>query len=386
MKVFSIEPKGNKPIIAICYDFDKTLSPTDMQAQGFIQSVNCDVTTFWRESNALANKNDMDQNLSWMYKMVKEADGNLIPKRETLEEYGSRVKLFPGVDTWFERVNEYAKSKGIIIEHYIISSGLKEMIDGTSIAKKGVFKKVYASAFYYNDRGVAVWPAQTINFTGKTQYLFRISKGVLNVNDPAVNNYFEPDEIRIPFRNIIYIGDSDTDIPCMKLVTSNGGHAIGVYDGDSKDKTKVQKMIHDNRISYYAEADYRKGKALERIVKAIIDQTSSNEAIESIKTKCIRETVEAYDGKTIEEQKRKDLIIELDNSGNFTNTHTIVKKLKRIDWNGDEREELYRIALINTQIKWILKDPDIADFYMKNINKENVLSDAAMEVKRLIEE
>ena len=113
----------------------------------------------------------------------------------------------------------------------------------------------------------------------------------------AVNNHFEPDEIRIPFRNKIYIGDSDTDIPCMKLVTSNGGHAIGVYDCDSKDKTMVQKMIHDNRISYYAEADYRKGKALERIVKAIIDQTSSNEAIESIKTKCIKETVDAYDGK-----------------------------------------------------------------------------------------
>ena len=172
----------------------------------------------------------------------------------------------------------------------------------------------------------------------------------------------------------------------MKLVTSNGGHAIGVYDCDSKDKTKVQKMIHDNRISYYAEADYRKGKALERIVKAIIDQTSSNEAIESIKTKCIKETVDAYDGKTIEEQKRKDLIIELDNSGNFTNTHTIVKKLKHIDWNDDEREEMYRIALINTQIKWILKDPDIADFYLKNIEKEKVLSDAAKEVKRLIEE
>lgn len=386
MKLYTVEPKGNKPIIAICYDFDKTLSPTDMQAQGYIQSVNCDVTAFWRESNDLANKNGMDQNLSWMYKMVKEADGYIIPKKETLEEYGSRVKLFPGVDTWFERVNEYAKTKGIIIEHYIISSGLKEMIDGTSIAKKGVFKKVYASAFYYNDRGVAVWPAQTINFTGKTQYLFRISKGVLNVNDPAVNNYFEPDEIRIPFRNIIYIGDSDTDIPCMKLVTSNGGHAIGVYDCDSKDKTKVQKMIHDNRISYYAEADYRKGKALERIVKAIIDQTSSNEAIESIKTKCIKETVDAYDGKTIEEQKRKDLIIELDNSSSFTNTHTVVKKLKHIDWNDKEREEMYRIALINTQIKWILKDTDIADFYMKNINKEKILSEAAKEVKRLIEE
>lgn len=385
METYAIEPREEKPIIAICYDFDRTLSPTDMQAQGYIQSVNCDVTSFWRESNKLADNNDMDQNLAWMYKMVQEADGKIIPKRKTLEEYGSGVKLFPGVDTWFERINKYAVRKGIIVEHYVISSGLKEMIEGTSIAQKGVFKKIYASSFYYNEKGVAVWPAQTINFTGKTQYLFRISKGVLNVNDPAVNTYFAPDEIRIPFRNIIYIGDSDTDIPCMKLVTTNGGHAIGVYDCDSKDKSKVQKMIHDNRISYYAEADYRKGKELESIVKAIIDQTSTHEAIEKIRVKCLRETFEAYDGKTIEEQKRKDLIIELDNSGSFTNTHTVVKKLKNIDWNDSEREELYKIAITNTQVRWILKDPDISDFYKKILNKGKSKSDTAKEVIRLIE-
>lgn len=385
MATFAIEPKEDRPIIAICYDFDKTLSPTDMQAQGYIQSVNYDISSFWRESNELADNNDMDQNLAWMYKMVQEATGNIIPKREKLEEYGAGVKLFPGVDTWFERINKYADRKSIIIEHYVISSGLKEMIEGTSIAKKGVFKKIYASAFYYNERGVAVWPAQTINFTGKTQYLFRISKGVLNVNDPAVNTFFAPDEIRIPFRNIIYIGDSDTDIPCMKLVTTNGGHAIGVYDCDSQDKSKVQKMIHDNRISYYAEADYRKGKELEHIVKAIIDQTSTNEVIESIKVKCLRETFETYDGKTIEEQKRKDLIIELDNSGSFTNTHTVVKKLKNIDWDDSEREELYKIAITNTQVRWILKDSDISDFYKMNLSKERNQSDAAREVMELIE-
>ena len=144
-------------------------------------------------------------------------------------------------------------------------------------------------------------------------------------------------------------------------------------------------MIHDNRISYYAEADYRKGKELESIVKAIIDQTSTHEAIEKIRVKCLRETFEAYDGKTIEEQKRKDLIIELDNSGSFTNTHTVVNKLKNIDWNDSEREELYKIAITNTQVRWILKDPDISDFYKKILNKGKSKSDTAKEVIRLIE-
>ncbi|MBQ3906932.1 MAG: haloacid dehalogenase-like hydrolase, partial [Lachnospiraceae bacterium] len=168
---------GNK-VLAICYDFDKTLSPTDMQAQGYIQSVGYDVDEFWKKTNALASANEMDSNLAYMYVMMDEARGKLVFNRKKLEEYGSKVELFPGVAEWFDRMNAYGKQHGITVEHYIISSGLKEMIDGTDIAKRGVFKKVYASSFYYDERGVAIWPAQVVNFTNKTQFLFRIVKGV----------------------------------------------------------------------------------------------------------------------------------------------------------------------------------------------------------------
>lgn len=378
--------KSLRPIIAICYDFDKTLSPTDMQAQGYIQSVNYDVKTFWQESNDLARQNDMDQNLAYMYKMKQEARGNFILNREKLEEYGSKVSLFPGVDTWFESINSYAEDKSAIVEHYVISSGLKEMIEGTSVAKAGVFKAIYASSFYYDDRGEVEWPAQVVNFTSKTQYLFRISKGVLDVNDSDVNDHYEPEDIRIPFRNIIYIGDSDTDIPCMKVVTLYGGHAIGVYDCDNLDKSKVQKMIHDNRISYYAAADYREGSELDTIVKAIIDRTCHNEVLEHMRTKYRRETADAYDGKTIEQQRRKDLIIELRSSGSFSSTHATIRKLCLIEWNPDEREQLYRIAVENTQVGWILRDPDLRAFYERLLAEESSLSKAAEAIKEAIEE
>jgi hypothetical protein len=154
------------------------------------------------------------------------------------------------------------------------------MIEGTAVA--GEFEKIYASSFYYNDRGIAVWPAQVINYTNKTQFLFRISKGVLEVNDPSVNDPVAPEALRVPFRNMVYIGDSDTDIPCMKLVNSNGGHSIGVYNAETKDKTKVHKMMRDRRIKYFVPADYREGSELDVLVKAIIDNTVTGEVLESI--------------------------------------------------------------------------------------------------------
>ena len=182
--------KEKYPVLAICYDFDKTLSPDDMQAQGYIQSVGYDTAQFWQESNSMASDNDMDNNLAYMYKMVQESEGNFIFNKNKLAEYGSKVTLFNGVDSWFERIKEYGRERNVIVEHYIISSGLKEMIEGTKIAKNGAFEKIYASSFYYNSRGVAKWPAQVINFTSKTQFLFRIEKGVLDINDPGVNDYF----------------------------------------------------------------------------------------------------------------------------------------------------------------------------------------------------
>ncbi len=271
-----------KKILAICYDFDKTLSPTDMQAQGYIQSVGFDVTEFWRLTDELAKANEMDSNLAYMYVMVDEARGRLIFNRKMLEEYGSKVALFPGVSEWFDRMNKYGEEKGITIEHYIISSGLKEMIDGTEIAKRGVFKRVYASSFYYNDRGEAVWPAQVVNYTNKTQYLFRISKGALDVSDEkGVNKYIKEEDLRVHFRNMVYIGDSDTDIPCMKLVNINGGHSIGVYNPDTKDKSKLIDLLRDNRIRYMLPADYSEGSEMDKLIRNIIDKTAAYEQLEA---------------------------------------------------------------------------------------------------------
>ena len=281
--------KGDLPVIALCYDFDRTLTPDDMQAQGYIQSVGYDVKQFWKETDLLAHTQGMDANLAYMYKMVKEAEGNLVLTREALMDYGSRVRTFPGVEGWFERIRSYGKQEGVIVEHYIISSGLKEMIEGTAMAKAGAFERIYASAFCYDKNGVAVWPAQAVNYTNKTQFLFRIEKGALDVNDPAVNDYFPPDKLRVPFRDMIYIGDSDTDIPCMKLVSTNGGYAVGVYDPNTKNKDKVKKMIRDRRIRYFAPADYTEGSELDILVRSIIRRTAANEALEKEHARCREE-------------------------------------------------------------------------------------------------
>ena len=266
--------KEDKPVVAICYDFDKTLSPDDMQAQGYIQSVGYDVAEFWNQSNKIATENEMDSNLAYMYLMCKEAEGKFNLTREKLQEYGSKVSLFKGVKDWFRRVDEYGKRKNVIVEHYVISSGLKEMIEGTEIYKQGAFQKVYASAFYYDENGNAIWPAQVVNFTNKTQYLFRISKGTVEINDPGVNEVFAREDIRVPFTNMIYVGDSATDIPFMKLVCSYGGLSIGVYNENTGDKRAVEKILCENRINHACPANYEKDSELEKIVFNVIDKVA----------------------------------------------------------------------------------------------------------------
>ena len=285
---YNRKTKEDLPVVAICYDFDKTLSPDDMQAQGYIQSVGYDVAQFWKDTNDFAEQNDMDVNLAYMFKMVQEAEGKLIFNRDKLAEYGSKVKVFPGVETWFERIREYGRQKGVIVEHYIISSGLREMIEGTAMADS--FTRIYANSFFYNEKGIAQWPALVVNYTNKTQFLFRIEKGVLDINGPGVNEFYNPEDLRVPFRNMVYIGDSDTDIPCMRLVNSLGGHSIGVYNPETNDKTKVYKMIRDNRIKYFAAADYNEDTEIDLLVKAIIDRTAINEKLEAEHVKSVEET------------------------------------------------------------------------------------------------
>lgn len=385
-KEYERKHKEANPVVAICYDFDKTLSPDDMQAQGYIQSVGYNVPDFWKKSNSLASDNEMDQNLAYMYTMKQESEGKVLFTKEKLAEYGASVQLFPGVEQWFERIREYGKSQGVIVEHYIISSGLKEMIEGTSVAKAGAFEKIYASSFYYNEKGVAVWPAQVVNYTNKTQFLFRIEKGVLDINDSAVNESFSPEEMRVPFRNIIYIGDSDTDIPCMKLVTSYGGHSIGVYNAESKDKTKVYKMMRDGRIKYFATADYREGTELDLLVKAIINRTAANEALEALHYKYKIERIKADKESNEEERKRTDLLIALENSGSFATTHSLISELQEIDnWSYEEKEILFQIALDNSQVHYILRDLDVETFYKKLLKSMKTMTSNAQEIKDILE-
>ncbi|MFM1534943.1 haloacid dehalogenase-like hydrolase [Helcococcus ovis] len=375
----NIDKKNKKPIIAICYDFDKTLSPDDMQAQGFIQSIGYEVNEFWKESNKLAVENEMDTNLAYMYLMTK--NKNLT--KQDLKEYGSKVGLFPGVDTWFDRINHYGNEHGVEVEHYIISSGLKEMIEGTIISDK--FKKIYASSFYFDEDGVAVWPAQAVNYTNKTQFLFRIKKGVLDINDQNVNNHYEGDKKRVPFRNMIYIGDSDTDVPCMTLVNMNGGHSIGVYNAETNDKSKVFKMLEDRRIRYYSQADYQENSDLELLVKQIINRTVTNEILEHRFYNALHEKDDELKNQSDEEKYKEDLINKLEDSTSFSHTHSLIHEMSKIDsWTSSQKNKLIKVALSNTQVKFILKDKDLFAFY-KNIY-ENVASQDAVILQKLIED
>jgi hypothetical protein len=203
-------------------------------------------------------------------------------RRKDFTAHGKTVALFPGVKGWFARTNAYARKNGIKLEHFIISSGIKEMIEASGIANK--FKKIFASSFGYDANGVARWPALAINYTTKTQYLFRINKGALSVHEHGlVNEYIPHDKRPVPFSNIVFIGDGETDIPCMRLVRDQGGHSIAVYrPGSTKQKKKASKLITDRRADFIAPADYSKGKQLDKIVNAIIDKIAAGTAVSAL--------------------------------------------------------------------------------------------------------
>ncbi len=267
-----------KPIVALMYDFDKTLSPKNMQDYGFMDGLDMTSEEFWAECTKLTKANGMDSILSYMYLMLEKGRSKFLLKREKFQQLGKSVKLFPGVNTWFTRINEYCAGQGLQCEHYIISSGLKEIIEGTPIA--GEFKEIYAAEFLYDKDGLAQWPAMAVNYTSKTQFLYRINKGVLDVTEQrALNEYVPEDKRRIPFRNMIYFGDGDTDIPCMKLTKVNGGHSFVVYQ---KDKHESERLISENRVNFACKADYRKGSPLEKAVLAVIDNIAATEKLKAL--------------------------------------------------------------------------------------------------------
>lgn len=277
---------SDKVKIAIMYDFDKTLCTKDMQEYSFIPKVNLSVNDFWSKATKLAKQNKMDRILAYMYLMLKEARHEEVPiTRKDFVALGKDLEFYEGVETWFKRIDSYAKANDIIIEHYIISSGLKEIIEGSSIYEN--FKEVFACEFFYDASGVACWPKNVVNYTTKTQFLFRINKGVLDLsNDDELNKYTAANERDIPFRNMIYIGDGLTDVPCMKLVKVNGGVSIAVYK--KRRSEIVKELLLDNRVNYLENANYLENSELEKLVKEIILNMRGKDLLEKRQAKQLK--------------------------------------------------------------------------------------------------
>jgi len=264
--------------MAIAYDFDGTLAPGNMQEHSFIPNLDLEVSAFWAETKENAKNQDMDEILSYMQLMLKKASERNIPIRRTdIRNHGKDIKFFTGVEAWFNRVNEYAEKQEVEVDHYIISSGLREMIKGTVIGKE--FRFIFASGFSYDANQVAEWPALAVNYTNKTQYLFRINKGINNSYDNQSINKFTPDEERpIPFSNIVYIGDGETDIPCMKMLKYQGGTSIAVFNPEKRGSKKRRapkqiagELVAHGRADFAIPADYSDGSILDQVVKAVID-------------------------------------------------------------------------------------------------------------------
>ncbi len=270
-----------KITVGILYDFDKTLCTTDMQNYQFMTDLGMSAESFWKLCEANTKKNSMDKILSYMQMMILEARKSGHPlTKEYLNSLGQSMQYYRGVTTWFERINAYAESLNVNVEHYVISSGVQEMIEGSSIAK--YFKKIYGCRFIYDPQTKeAIWPAMAINYTQKTQFIFRISKGTLDVTDEERLNMETPDDSRaIQYRHMIYIGDGLTDIPCMQLLKDKGGKSIALYQAKNKDKTLP--LVEDGRINYVCLADYSVNSNLEKIVKLMIENMA---LLETLKTK-----------------------------------------------------------------------------------------------------
>ena len=276
-----------RPVVAIMYDFDKTLCTRDMQDYGFIPRLSMEPSAFWSKANSFGREEEMDSILAYMYTMIVECRRQgLGLTRESLVENGRSIELFPGVREWFDRVNLYGAAQGVQVEHYVISSGLREIIEGSGIAEK--FTKIFACEFVYDESGEALWPKTAVNYTNKTQFVYRINKGVLDIsNDIDLNRSMPDDSKRVPFTNMIYIGDGLSDVPCMKMMKAYGGCAIAVYQEGNK--SKVEELLLHDRVDFIFPADYSADKALNKTVHNLIKKIAIADELSKENSRQLRE-------------------------------------------------------------------------------------------------
>jgi len=268
---------AKKPIVALVYDFDGTLSPGNMQEFGFIQAIGKSPAEFWQDSDNIAIGQDASNVLSYMKLMFDEAKkAGIKLRKEDFRSFGAKVELFEGVKGWFKLINDYGRSKGVIIEHYINSSGLAEMIEGTPIASE--FKRIFACSFLYDENGEAEWPGVAVDYTAKTQFLFKINKGILSMRDNKLVNESQAEDLkRIPFPHMIYFGDGDTDVPCMKIVKMFGGHSVAIYNPANEHKKETaRKLLRQQRVNFMTPANYRKDGRTYHLVCSIIDKIAAD--------------------------------------------------------------------------------------------------------------
>ena len=264
------------PTVALVYDFDGTLAPGNMQEFGLLKALGYDnPNDFWDHCDQLAKSNDAGSISVVMYALQAAAKQAGIPlTREGLQAFGQAVSFFPGVLEWFDKINAYADELGIQVKHYINSSGVKEMVEGCAIAK--YFEKIYACTYLYDNQGEACWPAVVVDYTKKTQFLFKISKGVLEVSDRVrVNEYMPEEERPVPLDRMIYFGDGETDVPCMRTVKAEGGHSFAVY-GNEKKRKVAEQLLAEGRVNFACEADYSENGEIMKIVRHILDKVKAD--------------------------------------------------------------------------------------------------------------
>jgi phosphoserine phosphatase len=258
--------------IALVYDFDGTLSPQPMQEYTVLPKIGAKPSEFWARVNREARETESDKMLVYMRHIIEALDAAKVDvKREDFAAMARKIVYFPGVTTWFGRVNAYVRKRSrgqVSIHHYLISAGQKEILEGVSIRKH--FKRIYASEYHFNHHGVATFPKFLVTDTLKTQFLFRINKGLENVTE-SINEHMPESERPIPFQNIIYVGDGMTDVPSMALTKKSGGHAVAVYDPRSAGRATCVKLLDAGRVDFIATADFRPASKLSRRVELLLD-------------------------------------------------------------------------------------------------------------------
>ncbi len=269
--------------VAIVYDFDGTLAPGNAQEPQFIPDIGMKVRDFWAEVNQLSRGHQADRILMYMRLMLEKARATNVPVRlRDFHDRGGAITLFDGVQEWFDRIEEYGRGERVRVKHFIVSSGNAELIEGTAIASR--FEMIYASRFMFDENGVAVWPAQALNYTTKTQYLFRINKGTHDLSDDTeINKFVEMRDRPIPFENMVYIGDGPTDVPCFRLVKDLGGLSVAVFrPSRGGAREAAEKFRDDGRVHAVVPAKYNEGTELDKVVKAYIRHVASREALRKL--------------------------------------------------------------------------------------------------------